>query len=107
MKPTFNLDEAKLTVKRFRLISAVALATLLFGTWAYHLIEKWSWVDSFYFCVVSLTTVGYGDITPSTRFGKLFTCLYLLIGVAIIASLVNILLKGTIARRRLKKYEEQ
>ncbi len=107
MDPTFNLDEAKLTVKRFRLISAVAIFTLLFGTWAYHAIEKWSWVDSFYFCVVSLTTVGYGDIAPKTTFGKLFTCLYLLVGVAIIASLVNILLKGTIARRRIKKYEEK
>ena len=103
MDPTFNLDEAKLTVKRFRLISAVAIFTLLFGTWAYHAIEKW--LDSFYFCVVSLTTVGYGDIAPKTTFGKLFTCLYLLVGVAIIASLVNILLKGTIARRRIKKYE--
>jgi len=107
MNPTFNLDEAKQTVKRFRLISLVAVMTLFFGTWAYHVIEKWSWIDSFYFCVVSLTTVGYGDLTPKTNFGKLFTCLYLLIGVAIIASLVNILLKGTIARRRLKKYEEK
>ena len=41
-------------------VSGLAAGTLLTGTLVYHLLEDWSWVDSLYFSVVTLTTVGYG-----------------------------------------------
>ena len=37
--------------------------------------------DSLYFCVVSITTVGFGDIVPKRKVDKLFVCFYLLFGV--------------------------
>ena len=37
--------------------------------------------DSLYFCVVSITTVGFGDMVPESHRDKLFTCVYLLFGV--------------------------
>jgi len=56
------------------------------GTVSYHIIEDWSLLNAFYFCVVSLLTVGYGDLTPTTDFGKLFTIGYLFVGVGFIAT---------------------
>ena len=53
------------------------------GTIVYHNIEGWSWVESFYFCVTSLTTVGYGTLHPTSEFSMLFTAFYVLFGVAI------------------------
>lgn len=102
MKPP-TIDEAFVTFKRFRLILAVSLSVLLIGTVIFHHLEHWSWIDAFYFCSVSLTTVGYGDLTPKTDAGKLITSLYLFIGISIIAALINNLLKGAVARRELKK----
>lgn len=58
-------------------VSGLAAGTLLTGTVVYHLLEDWSWVDSLYFSVVTLTTVGYGDLSPTTDLSKLFTVVYL------------------------------
>lgn len=59
-----------------------------FGTVFYHEYEKWSWVDSFYFTVVTLTTVGYGDLSPTLPLTKLFTVVYLIVGVGLISSFI-------------------
>ena len=57
------------------------LTYFAFGCVAYSWLEGWSPVDSVYFLTVVATTVGYGDITPTTDAGKLFTAVYALIGV--------------------------
>lgn len=62
---------------------------IAFGTVIYKYLEDWSWVDSIYFTVVTLTTVGYGDFAPQTDAGKLFTVFYIIIGVGIILSFIN------------------
>lgn len=59
------------------------------GTISYHYLEGWSWVDSLYFSVITLTTVGYGDFSPQTDSGKLFTIFYIVIGIGIILTFVN------------------
>jgi voltage-gated potassium channel len=66
-----------------------ALGTLLAGTLVYHWLEGWSYLDSLYFCVVSLATVGYGDYTPSTPIAKLFTIFYIINGIAILLALFD------------------
>jgi voltage-gated potassium channel len=66
-----------------------ALATLLLGTFFYHWVEGWSYLDSIYFCVVSLGTVGYGDLTPKTPLGKVFTIVYLINGIVILLALFD------------------
>ena len=68
-------------------------ATLLFlllGCLWYPLVEKWTVVDALYFSVVTLTTVGYGDMGPSTDASKIFTTLWSFFGVALIAALISI-----------------
>lgn len=68
---------------------AWALSTLLVGTLFYHWVEGWSYLDSLYFCVVSLGTVGYGDLTPTTPLAKMFTIIYLLNGIVILLALFD------------------
>ena len=46
-------------------------------------VEGLTLVDAIYFTTVSMTSVGYGDITPHTTIGKLFTSVLLLSGVSI------------------------
>jgi hypothetical protein len=57
-------------------------------------------VDAFYFSVTTLTTVGLGDLAPTTMLGKLFTVLYIFVGISLIAGFINTLAKETLPTRR-------
>ncbi len=108
MKPKDNLSlqEAREIRRNFRMIALGVLAVLAIGVIFYHFVEGLSWLNATYFCVVTLTTVGYGDIAPKTDPGKIFTIFYLLIGIGIIAAFLNNLLRSTIARRKIKESEK-
>lgn len=86
----------------FRLLLAAVAFMLAFGTIFYHFTEKWSWLNAYYFCVVTLSTVGYGDYTPHTDAGKLFTTFYILAGVGVITTFVS-----TLVRRSAQRYSER
>ena len=64
-------------------------AVLLAGTLAYHWLEGWSYLDALYFCVITLATVGYGDLTPTTPIAKVFTIFYVINGVVILLSVFD------------------
>jgi len=87
--------------RNFRIIALAALGVLVSGAVFYHLVEHFSWLNSFYFCTITLTTIGYGDIVPTTPAGKLFTIFYVIIGIGIIAAFANQLLKNAVAKRHL------
>lgn len=70
------------------------------GTVAYHYLEQWSWLTSFYFSVCTLTTVGYGDYYPTTDLSRLFTAVYVLVGVAIAFSSLS-MIGGAYMQRRV------
>lgn len=86
----------------YRLLLALAGLMIVSGTVVYHFVEKFPWVDAYYFSVVTLATVGYGDFTPHTTFGKLFTTFYILVGVGIITTFISYSM-----RRRAAKYEDR
>lgn len=71
----------------FRAGLVVALLILLSGTTFYHAVEGWSWLDSLYFSVTVMSTVGLGDLSPTTDFGKLFTVFYIFVGVGVFVAL--------------------
>jgi voltage-gated potassium channel len=64
-------------------VGAVAVAIAL-GTVAFHLIEGWSLLASLYVSAQTVTTVGYGDLTPATRNGRLFATIFMLAGVGVV-----------------------
>jgi hypothetical protein len=59
------------------------------GALLYHWLEGWSLLDSFYFVIVALTTIGFGDFAPTTPLTKLITIFYALNGVAILLMLLD------------------
>lgn len=62
-----------------------------FGGFFYHRVEGWSLLDAYYFTIITLTTIGYGDFSPQTNLGKIFTIFYVLIGLGIISSFILLL----------------
>ncbi|QJF51966.1 potassium channel family protein [Roseobacter ponti] len=75
------------SIPTFRAGLALAVLLLLSGTLFYRSIEGWSWVDSLYFSATTMSTVGFGDLSPQTDAGKLFTVLYIFVGVGVFVAL--------------------
>ena len=75
--------------KEYRDLLLTTFIILVIGTIFYHYIEGWNWLDAFYFSFITLTTIGFGDFAPATDAGKIFTIIYIIIGVGIILTFVN------------------
>jgi voltage-gated potassium channel len=73
----------------FRSLATLALIAITSGTIFYWLVEDLRPVDSLYFSVMTLATVGYGDFAPHTDAGKLFTVVYVLVGVGILLAFLS------------------
>ncbi|MCE8523456.1 two pore domain potassium channel family protein [Ruegeria pomeroyi] len=71
----------------FRATFAVAMIMLLSGSVFYRHVEGWSWIDSLYFSVTTMSTVGFGDLSPTTSVAKLFTVFYIFAGVGVFVAL--------------------
>lgn len=71
----------------FRATFVIALLLLLSGSVFYRQVEGWSWIDSVYFSVTTMSTVGLGDLSPATEVGKLFTLFYIFAGVGVFVAL--------------------
>ena len=54
-----------------------------FSALVFMVLEGWSFLDAFYFCIVTMSTVGYGDFSPQTALGKIYTIFFLLVGIGI------------------------
>jgi voltage-gated potassium channel len=94
LRDAWNSDVA------FRTLLALVVSLLVSGMVFFTLAEGWSVLDSFYFSVTTLTTVGFGDPAPATAAGKIFTILYIFVGLGVIGGFINVLAKDTFARQR-------
>ena len=69
---------------RIRLVFIAVLGALAFGTILFHLLEGWSILDSLYVTVQTVTTVGFGDLTPRTVLGRVFATVFMMVGVGVV-----------------------
>jgi len=72
-----------------RALPVVAGALVLTGTLFYWRFEDWTVIEALYFCVVTLTTVGYGDFTPTSAGTQIFTIVYILTGFGVLVALLT------------------
>ena len=84
--------------RRTRPILIYAAIVIGIGAVLYHWLEGWSWLDSFYFVVITLTTIGYGDLHPTTPLTKLITIFYGINGIVLLLVLFDVI-------RALRRWE--
>ncbi len=105
MKKTIQQTLSKPTNKYY-IRSGILLVGLLFvyGILGSHFIMNLNFVDSFYYTIITLSTVGYGDYIPTTPIQKIFSATLALSGIGILAYTLNIIL--TNFQYRMSKYSK-
>lgn len=91
----------------YRDLLFTTIIVLGLGTVIYHYLEGWSWIDCLYFSVITLTTIGYGDFSPATDAGKIFTIFYILLGLGMILSFINTVYHHYNKVKSQKKHHEK
>ncbi len=93
----------------FRGLLWITLTTIFIGTWFYHRFEPTitTWVDAYYFTVITLTTIGYGDMGPTIPLTRIFTTFYVFAGLGIIAGLIGIVGEAVIEDANQRTSEEK
>jgi voltage-gated potassium channel len=87
--------------RNLRLIGAALLLLALIGMAGFHFIEGWPWFDGLYMVVTTFTTIGYQEIHPLSRAGRIFNLALIVSGVSLvflgIGSLTQALLEFELA----------
>ena len=95
------------SVPRFQAGFSLALMLLLSATIFYRHVEGWSWIDALYFSVTTVSTVGFGDLTPQTDIGKLFTVVYIFVGVGVFVALFTQFARALLHVERTELEEQE
>lgn len=96
---------------KFINVGVLAVLVLAGGTLGYAVIEGWSLLDAFYMTIITVTTIGYGEIRPLSDTGRVFTIFVALFGVGTVAYavgqfsrlMVEISLREILGRNKLQK----
>ncbi|HVT99561.1 MAG TPA: potassium channel family protein [Acidobacteriaceae bacterium] len=96
---------------RLALFWSVPALLIVGGTIGYRTIERWPWFDSFYVAVITLTSIGYGDLHAYSVGGHILTIALALVGISSVAvaatELLRVVITGELrdswARRRMRK----
>ena len=84
--------------RRTRPVYIYVAIIILIGAGLYHYIEGWCWMVSLYFVLITVTTIGYGDLAPTTPLTKVITIFYGLNGVILLLTLFDVV-------RRVRRWE--
>jgi voltage-gated potassium channel len=102
-------------LRNIRIIAALLAAVVLAGMVGFHVIEGWSWFDSFYMVLITFTTIGYQEVHQLSHEGRIFNAGLIIVGVSLvflgIGSLTQALLEFELGnyfgRRRMQREIER
>lgn len=94
----------------FRAIAILLVILLIGGAIFFNQVQGWPLLDSLYFCVMTISTIGYGDLAPTMAISKIFTMAYAVLGIGLFATFVGKLVTLRMGRhesRRAKRREKK
>ena len=91
----------------FRVLFVILLTLLGGATYFYWSVEGWSIIDALYFSVMTMSTIGYGDFSPTTNFSKIFTIIYALLSIGIFVAVVSKIVTIILAEKKAYKDRKQ
>src|SRR5678810_1250560 len=93
----------RLALNRILWVLALVSTLLLYGTFSFHFIEGWTYFEGFYMTLMTLTTVGYGEVHPLSFRGRVFASVLMLIGVTTVFASIAVM-GDTLVRLEMTDY---
>jgi voltage-gated potassium channel len=89
---------------------ALTAAIIAMASTFYWIVEDWAFLDAMFFSVATISTVGYGDMVPETAAGRIFTMIYIFVGIGVFvataASIAEHAISTGKAERENRKQED-
>ena len=115
---TFFIDMVKLlhavmiSIKHdieFRILLFFLFTLLVGATLFYSSVEGWSIIDALYFSVMTMSTIGYGDLVPTTTWSKSFTIIFSILSISFFAAVIAKIVANVLERKKNKiaKHKER
>lgn len=98
----FNPIKGKTAIVLFLLLLFLGI-----GTTGYMFIEQYSFVDAMYMTVITLSTVGFGEVNQLSENGRIFTILLILSGVGVLAYAASIFAEELISGKLMNRYKKR
>lgn len=92
--------------EEFRILIFVLITLIASGTIFYSSVEGWEVIDSLYFSVMTMSTIGYGDFHPTTTLSKLFTIIYALLSIGVFVAVVTKIVATILDKKRESKHRK-
>jgi len=89
--------------EEFRALFILLITLLTSSTLFYWKAEGWSFIDALYFSVMTMSTVGFGDLVPTTTYSKLFTIVYSILSIGVFVAVVGKLVQVMLADDKERK----
>lgn len=102
MNPLIKFFRTKIYTAVFLLI-----VILLIGITGYKFISNYSWIDAIYMTVITLTTVGFGEVVPLDYNSKVFTIFLILASVVIMGYALSIITEYILSKNNLEELKHK
>jgi voltage-gated potassium channel len=93
--------------RRFWVLLLLPVAVIIIGVIGMMTIEHLSFLDALYYTIITIATVGYGDITPVTAGGKIFSIFLIVIGIGTFFTILTNLAERLIHRRQRNMHQQR
>ncbi len=98
-------------IRNLKLVAIALLALFAAGTVGFHWIEGWSWFDSFYMVLITVTTIGYTEVHALSQSGRIFNVFVIVAGVGLVFLLIGVVAQALLefelthffGRRRMER----
>ena len=87
--------------KRVKIAGIIVIIVFIISIITFRFVENYSWLDSFYFLVVTISTVGFGDIKPENEITKIVLIFLIITGISTIALSSEAIINGIVSRSKI------
>jgi len=93
--------------RRMTYALAALVGLIVLGTLGFHLLEPLTLLDSLYLTVMTVTTVGYGDVHPVSRAGRAFASVFMLVSVGTVGFLLSTAIQALVQSEIIVAYGQR